>query len=156
MHEAWASSSITNLIFKYIKMAKAILRGLRMTPLKVRRVAKLVSGKPVDEAFFCVIAPGWLDHFVFNEYYKTEEEYLFALAGVLVTTAERLSRSRSVVAGGVYAEVGGQGAVIVLARLGPVPGRKEPNGRYSGRGNSGRRGCRACSSHRGRSHARTR
>ena len=31
-------------------MAKAILRGLRMTPLKVRRVAKLVSGKPVDEA----------------------------------------------------------------------------------------------------------
>ena len=31
-------------------MAKAILRGLRMTPLKVRRVAKLVSGKPVGEA----------------------------------------------------------------------------------------------------------
>ncbi len=31
-------------------MAKAILRDLRMTPLKVRRVAKLVSGKPVGEA----------------------------------------------------------------------------------------------------------
>ena len=31
-------------------MAKAILRGLRMTPLKVRRVAKLVTGKPVVEA----------------------------------------------------------------------------------------------------------
>ncbi len=31
-------------------MAKAILRDLRMTPLKVRRVAKLVSGKPVDVA----------------------------------------------------------------------------------------------------------
>lgn len=31
-------------------MAKAILRDLRMTPLKVRRVAKLVSGKPVQEA----------------------------------------------------------------------------------------------------------
>ena len=31
-------------------MAKAILRKLRMTPLKVRRVAKLVSGKPVMEA----------------------------------------------------------------------------------------------------------
>jgi len=31
-------------------MAKAILRGLRMTPLKVRRVAKLVSGKRVGEA----------------------------------------------------------------------------------------------------------
>lgn len=31
-------------------MAKAILRDLRMTPLKVRRVAKLVIGKPVMEA----------------------------------------------------------------------------------------------------------
>ena len=31
-------------------MAKAILRDLRMTPLKVRRVAKLVMGKPVIEA----------------------------------------------------------------------------------------------------------
>ncbi len=31
-------------------MAKAILRDLRMTPLKVRRVAKLVSGKTVGVA----------------------------------------------------------------------------------------------------------
>jgi 5-methyltetrahydropteroyltriglutamate--homocysteine methyltransferase len=26
---------------------------------------------------------GWLDHFVFNEYYKTEEEYCFALAEIV-------------------------------------------------------------------------
>jgi len=31
-------------------MAKAILRDLRMTPLKVRRVARLVMGKPIGEA----------------------------------------------------------------------------------------------------------
>ena len=31
-------------------MARAILKDLRMTPLKVRRVAKLVIGKPVEEA----------------------------------------------------------------------------------------------------------
>lgn len=31
-------------------MARAVLRDLRMTPLKVRRVAKLVSGKPVADA----------------------------------------------------------------------------------------------------------
>ena len=31
-------------------MAKAMLRHLRMTPLKVRRVAKLVNRKPVGEA----------------------------------------------------------------------------------------------------------
>ena len=31
-------------------MARAILRHLRMTPLKVRRVANLVKGKAVDDA----------------------------------------------------------------------------------------------------------
>jgi 5-methyltetrahydropteroyltriglutamate--homocysteine methyltransferase len=41
------------------------------------------AGRTVDEAFFCVIAPGWLDHFIFNEHYKSEEEYVFALAEAL-------------------------------------------------------------------------
>jgi hypothetical protein len=29
------------------------------------------------------LAPGWLDHFIFNEYYETEDEFLFALADAL-------------------------------------------------------------------------
>ena len=33
--------------------------------------------------FFCVLAPGWLDHFIYNEHYKTDEEYVFALAEAL-------------------------------------------------------------------------
>ena len=41
------------------------------------------SGRAVDETFFCVIAPGWLDHFIYNEYYKTDEEFIFALADAL-------------------------------------------------------------------------
>jgi len=41
------------------------------------------SGRAVDETFFCVIAPGWLDHFIYNEYYKTDEEFIFALAEAL-------------------------------------------------------------------------
>jgi 5-methyltetrahydropteroyltriglutamate--homocysteine methyltransferase len=41
------------------------------------------SGVAVEEAFIPVLAPGWLDHFIFNEYYKTEEEFLFALAEAL-------------------------------------------------------------------------
>jgi 5-methyltetrahydropteroyltriglutamate--homocysteine methyltransferase len=39
--------------------------------------------RPMDEAFFCVLAPGWLDHFIYNEHYKTEEEFIFALAEAL-------------------------------------------------------------------------
>jgi hypothetical protein len=36
------------------------------------------SGSKVEEAFIAVLAPGWLDHFIFNEYYNTDEEFLFA------------------------------------------------------------------------------
>src|SRR5882724_7700869 len=41
------------------------------------------AGRTVDETFFCVIAPGWLDHFIYNEHYKTDEEFIFALAEAL-------------------------------------------------------------------------
>jgi len=36
-----------------------------------------------EEAFMCVLAPGWLEHFFYNEYYDTDEEYLFALADAI-------------------------------------------------------------------------
>ncbi len=38
------------------------------------------SGVRPEETFMCVLAPGWLEHFFYNDYYKTDEEYLFALA----------------------------------------------------------------------------
>jgi 5-methyltetrahydropteroyltriglutamate--homocysteine methyltransferase len=38
------------------------------------------SGLTPADAFMCVLAPGWLEHFFYNEHYKTDEEYLFALA----------------------------------------------------------------------------
>ena len=44
------------------------------------KAAIAAAGKPVEEAFVCALAPGWLDHFIYNEYYKTDEEYVFALA----------------------------------------------------------------------------
>jgi 5-methyltetrahydropteroyltriglutamate--homocysteine methyltransferase len=47
------------------------------------RTAIEQCGKPVEEAFFCVLAPGWLDHFIHNEHYKTDEEFIFALAEAL-------------------------------------------------------------------------
>jgi 5-methyltetrahydropteroyltriglutamate--homocysteine methyltransferase len=38
------------------------------------------SGLTPADAFMPVLAPGWLEHFLFNEYYESDEEYLFALA----------------------------------------------------------------------------
>jgi 5-methyltetrahydropteroyltriglutamate--homocysteine methyltransferase len=40
------------------------------------------AGESVANFFFPVLGPGWLDHFVFNDYYKTDEEYIYALAKV--------------------------------------------------------------------------
>ncbi len=37
----------------------------------------------VEDTFMCVLAPGWLEHFFYNEYYSTDEEYLFALADAI-------------------------------------------------------------------------
>ncbi len=44
---------------------------------------KAALGSTDVEAFFPAIAPGWIDHFIFNEHYKTDEEFVFALAEVM-------------------------------------------------------------------------
>jgi 5-methyltetrahydropteroyltriglutamate--homocysteine methyltransferase len=36
-----------------------------------------------EEMFMCVLAPGWLEHFFYNEHYSNDEEYLFALADAI-------------------------------------------------------------------------
>jgi len=42
-----------------------------------------LSGRDDVEAFFPVIAPGWLDHFIFNEYFDKEDDFIEALAEVM-------------------------------------------------------------------------
>ena len=51
--------------------------------IETLKAAVARAGRAVDETFFCVIAPGWLDHFIYNEHYKTDEEFVFALAEAL-------------------------------------------------------------------------
>ena len=41
------------------------------------------SNAKVEEAFMCALAPGWLEHFFYNEHYRNDEEYLFALADAM-------------------------------------------------------------------------
>ncbi|HEX5370990.1 MAG TPA: cobalamin-independent methionine synthase II family protein [Dehalococcoidia bacterium] len=42
-----------------------------------------MAGTNAAEAFMCVLAPGWLEHWMYNEYYKSDEEYLFAIADAM-------------------------------------------------------------------------
>ena len=51
--------------------------------IEMFKAALTESGAEVEETFMCVLAPGWLEHFFYNEYYKTDEEYLFALAAAM-------------------------------------------------------------------------
>ena len=41
------------------------------------------AGLKPEDCFMCVLAPGWLEHFFYNEYYKDDEAYLFALADAI-------------------------------------------------------------------------
>ncbi len=47
------------------------------------RAAIAQSGVTPDETFVPALAPGWLDHFIYNEHYKTDEEFVFALADAM-------------------------------------------------------------------------
>jgi len=51
--------------------------------LEFFRAALKEAGVNPPETFMCVLAPGWLEHFFYNEYYATDEEYLFALADAM-------------------------------------------------------------------------
>jgi len=47
------------------------------------KAALAAADRPVEDAFMCVLAPGWLEHFFYNEHYPDDEQYLFALADAM-------------------------------------------------------------------------
>jgi 5-methyltetrahydropteroyltriglutamate--homocysteine methyltransferase len=47
------------------------------------RAALAEASVRTEETFMCVLAPGWLEHFFYNEHYSNDEEYLFALADAI-------------------------------------------------------------------------
>src|SRR5438105_8581328 len=48
--------------------------------IEIVKAGIAAAGGDVDDFFFPVLGPGWLGHFVWNEYYKTDEEYAYAMA----------------------------------------------------------------------------
>ena len=73
------------------------------------------SGSKVEEAFIAVLAPGWLDHFIFNEYYNTDEEFLFALAEAV------REEYRAVVSAGFVLQIDDPGLPDWLDMIKPEP-----------------------------------
>ena len=48
--------------------------------IEVVKAGIAAAGANVDDCFFPLLSPGWVAHFLGNEYYQTEEAYFYALA----------------------------------------------------------------------------
>src|SRR6476646_6283213 len=44
---------------------------------------EVAEGKGAEELFMCFISPGWIQEWVWNEHYRTEEEFVFAISEAL-------------------------------------------------------------------------
>jgi len=51
--------------------------------VEVVRAGIAAAGARVEDCFFPVLGPGWLGHWLWNEYYTTDEEYVYAMAAFL-------------------------------------------------------------------------
>lgn len=74
-----------NLQMKMVAVEKLKVKDVDIIQAELgrfRRARDAVRAGDRD-AFFPMMSPGWLHHFVFAEHYKSEEEFLFALAEVL-------------------------------------------------------------------------
>jgi 5-methyltetrahydropteroyltriglutamate--homocysteine methyltransferase len=49
----------------------------------IENMKAAVQGANVEEAFLSALAPGTIEHWLRNEYYETDEEYLFAVADAM-------------------------------------------------------------------------
>jgi 5-methyltetrahydropteroyltriglutamate--homocysteine methyltransferase len=73
------------------------------------------AGVSVDEAFVPALAPGWLDHFIYNEHYRTDEEFVYALADAMS------DKYRAIVAAGFILQIDDPGIVTSWDMLKPEP-----------------------------------
>jgi 5-methyltetrahydropteroyltriglutamate--homocysteine methyltransferase len=55
-------------------------QGAIQHEIAVVKAGIAAAGANVDDFFFPLLSPGWVAHFLGNEYYQTEEAYFYALA----------------------------------------------------------------------------
>jgi 5-methyltetrahydropteroyltriglutamate--homocysteine methyltransferase len=75
----------------------------------------LTAAGNAEEAFICVFAPGWLDHFIYDEYYNNEEQFVFALADAM------REEYRAVVDAGFILQIDDPGVVTSWDMIRPAP-----------------------------------
>jgi 5-methyltetrahydropteroyltriglutamate--homocysteine methyltransferase len=81
--------------------------------------AALTAAGGATEAFICVYAPGWLDHHIFDEYYRDDEAFVFALADAL------RDEYRAVVDAGFILQIDDPGVATSWDMIKPKPSVEE-------------------------------
>lgn len=90
-------------------------KSLDALTTEIANFKKVLTGHDSVEAFFPVIAPGWLDHFIFNEYYANEDDYIEALAEVMRPEYE------AVVEAGLIVQIDDPGIADAYPTIYPKP-----------------------------------
>ena len=57
--------------------------GLEEVKSDIDNLKAALQGKQLEEAFLPAVAPGTMEHWMKNEYYRSNEEYLFAIADAM-------------------------------------------------------------------------
>ena len=73
------------------------------------------SGATLDETFVPALAPGWLDHFIYNEHYKSDEEFVYGLADAMA------DKYRAIAAAGHVLQIDDPGIATSWDMLKPEP-----------------------------------
>jgi 5-methyltetrahydropteroyltriglutamate--homocysteine methyltransferase len=66
--------------YAIMEPVKPVDTGAIASEIEMVKAGIAAAGESIDNFFFPVLGPGWLDHFIFNEHYKTDEEYIYGLA----------------------------------------------------------------------------
>jgi 5-methyltetrahydropteroyltriglutamate--homocysteine methyltransferase len=75
----------------------------------------LAAAGNAEEAFICVFAPGWLDHFIYDEFYNNEEQFVLAIADAM------REEYRAVVDAGFILQIDDPGVVTSWDMIKPAP-----------------------------------
>jgi len=90
-----------------------LFNGKHLEILEEYTIAR--SGVALDEAFVPALAPGWLDHFIYNEDFGTDEEFVYALADAM------RDKYRAIVEAGFILQIDDPGIATSWDMLKPEP-----------------------------------
>jgi 5-methyltetrahydropteroyltriglutamate--homocysteine methyltransferase len=78
-----------------------------------------LDGFSSEEQFMCVLAPGWIEHSLWNEFYPTDEAFLFAIADAMQ------SEYRAIVDAGFILQLDDPGLPDTYDMIVPTPSLEE-------------------------------